>query len=652
MRRIIALFCIVLTGLTYGNSQNNIILEIDGEKITADEFLHIYKKNNTDENAMEFDSMKEYMDLFINFKLKVHEARKMGLDTSRRFINELNQYRSQLAQPYLTDKSVEKELIREAYERMKYDVNVSHILVNANQMALPHDTIKAFEKINMIHKKLQDGKAFEELALKYSEDPSVHQNNGNLGYRTVFSLVYPFETQMYNTQIGKFSKPFRTDFGYHILKVNDIRPAKGRYQAAHIMLITPEGTGTSFQKDVEDKIFDIYEQLKNGAEFAELSRKHSQDRRSAPNGGEIGYISVGGRMMPEFENLLFSLEKPGQISKPLKTSYGWHIIKLLDIESIKPFEEVEPHLRTRITNSARASKSKDVVLERIKKEYDLKVFRENVKAFHNLVTDSIFWGTWQIDENVNLSKPVASFNDKVLTQQDFYEYMLKFNRRQNAQPIKTFVDTRFDNFVDSELIRYEESILHIKYPEFGYLLNEYHDGILLFELTDQMVWSKAIRDTVGIKNFYGNNKDNYMWDYRYKTKIFECKDEQAANRVMRRLDKNRNPERLINRLNRKDNERVVETMAGKYEKGQNSEVDRLIRENRIPQTAGYQKVMQIEGNKVAKISVIPPEHKSLNEARGIITADYQNYLDKQWIKQLRDKYEIVLHENVLRKIAN
>ncbi len=650
MKKVIVLI-IGLLSFTGIYAQNNVLLEIDDEKITVEEFLHIYKKNNTSKDAMKLEAMKDYMDLFINFKLKVHEAKKLGLHESQSFNSELRGYRTQLAQPYLTDRKMEEELVREAYERMKYDVSVSHILIKLDPMAMPEDTIKAYNKIKTVYDKLKKGEDFEKLALKYSEDESVSKNSGNLGYRTVFGLVYPFETNMYNTPVGDFSKPFRTNFGYHILKVNDKRPAKGRYRVAHIMLMTPMEAGQNLHRQAEKQIHEIHENLKNGADFAELANEFSQDRRTAERGGELGWVTVGGRMIQMFENAVFQLSEIGEISEPLKTGYGWHIIKVLDIEQIKEFEEVQRELKSKITNTARASKSKETVIAKLKNEYNVKTFDKNYKEFYNLVTDSIFEGTWEVDENVDLSNVVLKIKDNEYTQNDFFKYLLKYNRKQNPVPIVMFVESNFDSFVDVMIMEYEESVLEDKYPEFKYLINEYHDGILLFELTDLMVWSKAINDSLGLKYFWSENKENYMWDYRYQIEVFEVLDVKTGKKLIKSLNRGHDQERILSRLNRRNENAVTLSLFGIFEKGANTETDRIIYDYNIPVESGLTKTIELQENKIARIKVIDPEPKALNEARGLITADYQNYLEKEWVNDLRAKYNIKLHKDVLKSIA-
>ncbi len=634
-------------------AQEKILLEIDNEKISADEFLHIYKKNNTNVDAMTYIAMSEYMDLFVNFKLKVHEAQVLGLDTAASFIQELSGYRSQLAQPYLTDKKVEEELVQEAYERMKYDVEVSHILIKVDPTASPEDSLKAWNKVNEVYAKLQKGGDFVKLAKDYSQDESVALNDGNLGYRTIFGLVYEFETVMYNTPVGQYSKPFRTRFGYHILKVNDKRPAKGKYKVAHIMMVVPKDAGSNLDQKAKESIDALLVRLKAGEDFAALADEYSEDRRTATDGGVLGWVTVGGKMIKEFEDAVFSLEKVGDLSPILKTSYGYHIIKLVEIEPIKPFEDVKSDIKSKISNTARTSKSRESIIQSLMTEYNAKTYDKNAADFYKIVTDSIFSGTWKIEDGKDLSKPLLTFKDRVYTQKDFADYLMKFNRKQSIQNINVFVDASYKSFIQKMVISYEEEILEDKYPAFRYLIKEYHDGILLFELTDKTVWSKAITDTVGLERFYSENKTNYKWGYRYDVKVYQCKDSKISKTVSKSFIKNVPEEKIFAKLNKKDSTAIVLTQSEFCEKGVKPLVDNSIKENGITETAKLVKIVtNAENNTVTVIKVREPEIKTLNEARGIITADYQNYLEKIWLSKLHTKYKILIHDDVLKSLSN
>lgn len=633
-------------------AQDRTLLEIDNEKIDAEEFKHIFSKNSKQNGEVTRKDLDEYMDLFVNFKLKVHEGQMLGLDTSREFRQEIYGYRKQLSQPYLSDKGVEEDLIKEAYDRMCYDINVSHILINVGSNASAEDTLKAWNKINAIYKKALKGESFEKLAIENSEDPSVKKNNGNLGYCTVFGLVYDFETAMYNTKPGEVSAPFRTKYGYHILKVNDKRPAKGRYKVAHIMVVSPQDATDEQKAEAKATIEKVYSELKSGADFAEMADKYSADRRTAVKGGEIGWVSVGGRMIKEFENATFKLENVGDFSEIVTTNYGYHIIKLLEKEGIKSFEECKPDLKSKVGGNMRSYKGRDVVIENLRKEYGVKDMSATIAPFYKkYVTDSIFNGTWVIDSTLKLDKVVFVIKEKSYTERDFANYMMKHNNVQTPVDIQMLVTNAYKTFCDKKIIEYEEERLEEKYPSFKYLMKEYHDGILLFALTNEAVWDKAIADTTGLEAFYEKNKENYRWSYRYDVKTYKCKDAKTSDKLLKAFGKNIDDVAVIAKLNKKDTMVVIGESA-LSEKGQSLFVDNAIRESKAVEEAGFTSAYaNSENNVVTTIRVIGPETKKLSEIRGIITAAYQDYLEKQWIEELHKKYKVTIHEELLDQIA-
>ncbi len=634
------------------HAQDRTLLEIDNEKIDADEFIHIFSKNSKTDGKVTKEDVNEYMDLFVNFKLKVHEGVAQGLDTSRQFRQEVLGYRKQLAQPYLSDKSVEEELIKEAYERMCYDVEVSHILITVGLNATPEDTLKAWNKINSVYKKALKGEDFAKLAKENSEDPSAEKNNGYLGYCTVFGLVYDFETAMYNTEVGKISAPFKTKYGYHIVKIHNKRPAKGKYRVAHIMVVSPQNATDEQKAEAKNTIENVYSQLKSGADFAEMADKYSADRKTAANGGDLGWITVGGRMIREFENATFALNNIGDISEIVPTSYGYHIIKLVDKEGIKPFEECKADLKTKVSGNMRSYKGRDVVIANLRKEYDIKETPEKVAPFYEkYVTDSIFAGTWEIDSTYKLNEVVFSIKEKNYTEDDFYFYILKFNTKQKPTDKKMLVLNAYEKFCEKKILEYEESKLEEKYPAFKYLMKEYHDGILLFSLTNEEVWSKAIADTAGLEAFYEQNKENYKWGYRYNVKSYKCNNEKTVKALTKALNKNINDVAIVAKLNKKDSTAVVLGETALSEKGQSLFVDNAIRESGVSETAGQTKVMTSENNVVTTIEVVEPTIKKLNEIKGIITAAYQDYLEKQWIESLHKKYKVTIHEDMIDQIV-
>jgi peptidyl-prolyl cis-trans isomerase SurA len=638
-------------------AQDKVLLEIDNDKISTGEFLYIYnknKKNDTNSNVMSYDTMKEYMELFINFKLKVHEAMELGLDTMTSFKNELQGYISSSAQPYLIDKNVEEEVIKETYNRMLFDIRVSHIIIETKYDSPAEDTLKAYNKIYEVYNKLQKGADFGTMAKEYSDDQVSALEGGDLAYRTVYGFVLPFEDVMYNTSVGEISKPFRSQYGYHVLKVTDVRPAKGKYKVAHIIKVFPPEATVATKEKVKNSMIDVYNRLMAGESFEELVDKESMDRKTVASGGDLGWISVGGRMIRQFEEAVFKLEKVGDISPILETNYGFHIIKLLDIEPIKPFDEIKANIKAQIAGTERNVKAKNVILNKLKKEYNVKTYKENVEEFYKYYTDTTFFRAEYLDNsNVDLSKPVLTFKNKVFTQKDFRNSLMRaYLLQPEIKNVESFIDNEFNKFIDKNLIDYEESVLGEKYLDFKHLVNEYHDGILLFELTDKKVWTKAVKDTIGLQEFYKKNKDKYMWNFRYDIRTYKYKDEKSVKTLSKSLLKGMNEEKMLAKLNKKDSTAVVFVEKYLSEKNINFNVDDFIKKNNIITDKEYKNTIVDKENKtVTYIAVLPPQHKELNEARGIITADYQNYLESEWVKELRAKYKYVVHDDILRSIS-
>ncbi|MDA3911131.1 MAG: peptidylprolyl isomerase [Bacteroidales bacterium] len=655
MKQIFISLLMIAFGMNAMAQENSdIILEVGDEQVMTAEFLHIYTKNNRhQELSYALDSLSAYMDLFVNFKLKVVEAKTMGLDTLKSFRSELSGYRTQLAQPYLTDKSVEDELIREAYERSKYDVKASHILIKIDPEITGKDTLAAYNKAKMVRQKLLDGEDFGTLAKKYSDDESVRYNQGSLGYFTVFGMVYPFESAAYNTEVGEISDIVRTRFGYHIIKIEEKRLAKGRIRVAHIMVLLPKDAIEEQQAQAQERVEMIQKKLDAGESFEELAKEFSEDRRSGRQGGLLPWFGVGGKMIPEFENAAFQLSEVGGVSNALRTSYGYHFIKLVDVEPIGSFEEQKIQLKNRISNSARASRSKTVLVERLMDDYNAVVHDEAIKAVSDMITDSIFYGKWDAKAAYKMNDVVFSFADAQYTQEDFARYMTKFNRKSEPKVLTHFINQKFDDFQEKMILLYEEENLESKYKKFNFLMKEYHDGILLFDVTDRKVWSKAVKDTVGLEGFYEKNKENYQWDTRYDVHVLSADDKKLRKKVLKHIKKNPKADwaEIDSIYNASDSSAVVKEHWTVYEAGDNHFADELAEEYAKKLEKKGRVITLMDDSRVLDMRLRKPSLKALHEARGVITADYQNYLEKQWIKSLHEKYEVKIHEDVLKKLA-
>lgn len=629
------------------DGKDPIVMEIGDTKVKLSEFEYVYNKNKNNPSETPLD---EYIELYTNFRLKVKEAEDLGMDTTPKFLNEFNQYKSELTKPYMVDKDVDEKLLKEAYDRMQTDIRASHILIKTSFNDLPEDTLKAYNKVMDIRKRVLKGEDFGKLAKEFSEDPSAKQNEGDLGYFSVLRMVYPFETAAYTTKIGEVSMPVRTQFGYHIIKVTDSRKARGEIKAAHIMVRTKDEMNEEQLAAAKAKIDEIKQQLDNGKDFAMLARKYSDDKGTATQGGQLPWFGPG-RMVPEFEEAAYSLANNEDISEPIKSNYGWHIIKRIDKKDVGSFEDSKADLKAKIARDSRSQLSKEAVLSRIKKDYNLTEYKEAKEKLYTVIDSADFAaGKWDPAKAGNLNSPLFKLGDKTYNQQEFVDYIAKSQTKRKfaAAPVIVLVNNLYDEFVNIELLKYEESMLPTKYPDYKNLLQEYRDGILIFNLTEEKVWTKSMKDTTGLKGFYEDNKTDYTWDKRLDVVIYTCKNADVAKEVRQYLDKvvsgDLTTDSLLKVVN-KDSQLNLKVEEGKFLEGDKDELEVVKWEPGISDNIDYKgQVVIVQVNEV-----VPPGNKTLKEARGLVANAYQDYLMEQWIKELRAKYPVTVYRDVLHK---
>ena len=631
----------------FAQKKDPVLLTVDGQNITLSEFEAVYKKNNRDEVVDQAD-LKEYLELYINFRLKVREAEELGMDTVKKFIEELKGYQKQLAKPYLTDKEVTEKLIKEAYERSMKDIRASHILLKIGPDALPKDTLEVYNRIMDIRKQAEKGD-FAALAKRFSEDPSAKDNGGDLGWFSALRMVYPFESAAYNTAAGKISMPVRTRFGYHIVKVKEQRDAQGEMSAAHIMIKSAKDASEEDRQAAKKKIDEVKDLLDKGENFEDLARKYSEDRGSANKGGVLPRFGAG-RMVPEFEAAAYGLKADGDISEPVLTDYGWHIVKRIERFPVASFEESEETLKAKVAKDSRSQMSQTVVLNRIKKEYGFTENRKALDAVGALLDTTLIEGKWDAAKAKSLNEAVFAIGKKKYTQADFAEYIGTHQTRRRKEEPLVIMNGMYNKYVNESLLAFEESKLPTKYPEYKALLKEYRDGILLFDLTDQKVWSKAVKDTAGLKAFHEKHKNDFMWGERLDAEIYYCQKDSILESLKKELTKKAKKgtptkEELLTQFNANSalNLRVE---ADKYEKD----------EEEILKTVAWEKGLQgpfKDGDNQVFVlvnDVLKPAPRTLKEARGLVTAEYQNHLEKEWIKELRGKYKFTANEDLLKLI--
>lgn len=634
-----------------------ILITLDGKGITVSEFENIYRKNNSPDSH-DPKSLDEYLQLFVNFKLKVKEAEELGYDTTEAFKNELSGYRKQLSQPYLIDKELNENLVIEAYERTKWDIKAKHLLIRMASDASPKDTLLAYNKVMEYKKRLNKGEKFDKLISEIKNLKSEDVLAEDLGYFTCFQMVYPFETIAYLTSSGSVSDPVRTRFGYHLIYVEDKRPARGQIKVAHIMVSTSEDFTEEQKTQAKSKIQEIYGKLQSGEDFGQLARTYSDDKGSASKAGVLPWFGTG-KMVGEFEDAAFLLKNENDISEPIKTKYGWHIIKRLEYKGIESFEEIKGELKNKIARDGRATVSRESLIKKLKEEYGVQPNMKNLAEYYALADESYFNGEWKLETKAKeLNKPLFSITDtkysnnkETFTQKEFSEYLISNMRKQPLVEPRSYVNQMFEKYLGDACISFEEKNLEAKYPEFRLLIQEYRDGILLFELMDKKVWSKAVSDTIGLRQYYENNKTKFLWPERVEASIYTCQNETVYKKTMalvkKKVKKGYTDEYIKNEVNT-DSQLNLKVEKGLFQKSDNELIDNLEWKQQI--TSGT----QVDGKTVfvSIDKVLPPQPKSLVECKGLVTAEYQAHLEKEWIQSLDKKYEVHVDRQVLSGVKN
>ena len=645
----------VFSSSVFSQSTDPVLLQVANEKITKNEFIKVFEKNNIKSEKPDSKALEEYLDLYTNFRLKVTEAEALGMDTVKSFSDELAGYRKQLAQPYLSDDLASEKMIQEAYEHKKWDIHASHILVRVERLASAADTLAAWNKIMQLRKRIVKGEDFGKVAVEGSEDPSAKDrtaegrtmkgNHGDLGFFTAFDMVYPFEEAAYNAKPGEVTMPVRTDFGYHLIKVIAKTPAIGIVQLAHIMLVFPAKASLDDSLKVADSANLAYKLLQAGGDFGDICKKFSDDVSTSGKGGVLPWFGVN-RLLPDFTMNIQKLKGNGDYSVPFQTMYGWHIIKLVDQKPIGSFDEEKEDIKQRIPRSDRNTDIQNTFILKTKARYG---FTQNLKALDELtqtVTDSIFTASWKIEKAAGLNNNLFTIGTNTYTQADFAKQLAASQRSEQKRDIAAYVYQQYNAFVNEAVNKYADSQLEAENPDFKSLIGEYHDGILLFDLTDKKVWSKAVKDTVGLEQFYQKNKNIYMWETRLDASIFTLKDLSIVKSMKKLLKKGTPDEQILAKFNH-DSIQKVTFVNRKFLKGDNANIDAL------EWKPGISDLIQMADTTKAIIvvhQIIAPEPKLLSEIRGVMTADYQNFLEQQWIGELRKKYPVSVNREVFNSI--
>jgi peptidyl-prolyl cis-trans isomerase SurA len=746
---------------TSKKKKDPVIFTIDNQPIYLPEFKYVYEKSITDKDSLYVQkSVEDYLDLYINFKLKITEAQKMGTDTSDAFQQELESYKEISAKPYLVEKSKVDALVKEAYQRLQKEIKASHILIKLHEEADPQDTLEAYQKIKEIREKAVVGEDFGQLALTHSDDPSAKDNKGNLGYFTALQMVYPFECAAYQTDKGQVSPIVRTRFGYHILKIHEQRPATGQITVAHIMIQTANKSGSQEENtETKRKIDEIYQKLQSGENWDKLCSQYSDDATSKNQGGKLPPFKAG-EVLPSFEEVAFGLQNVNDYSAPFQTPYGWHLVKLIAKQGLESFEKLEPKLKEEVTKDSRYQESQKALIQRIKIENAFKDYPQVLKEALTKADKRLMQGSWSYNStDVVVAKTLFNFKNKGLkTQQsytvkDFFDYVY-----QKQVPKPTITDSLYclksyyEKFTDDVAIHFAKQNLVKTNQSYAMLINEYREGMMYFQLMSDKVWDRGIQDTSGCKKYFLAHRDNYQWGERASVAIYQLanqsafetlkpyllkdlypvnalkidnlyfdKDESALNQdalnslnqlaallqkdptlkviikghadpsekattaenrikpagdylIFKKIDasriitqnfgntqpvsktdrnKNRRVEFSFLSSSKKELEKLInesnplnlKITEGDFQKGENEFLDKVTWK---PGTYTLEQNGQVVYVEIKDIK--QPRLKDYDEARGYVITDYQKYLEQNWMKDLKQKYQVQINQDVLNKL--
>ena len=573
-------------------AQSETLMTINGKPVSAEEFLYIYEKNNQ-AGAIDPKTMDEYLDMFINFKLKVAEAESQGIDTTEAFKKELKGYRAQATPKYLQDDAAMDSLIEMSWQHMSKDRRAAHIAIQCPMSADSAVEADALARINEARERVTLGKqvlkgkgkkaklvrekveAFDAVAREVSTDPNVQETGGELGWITPFRYVYPLEEAVYNTPVGEISEVFRTQYGFHIVLIEEERDHI-EVKARHIMKMVPRGEGATDSLDAAKKAeIDVIAKDLTPENFAEVAQRESDDRGSSMRGGDLGWFGKG-MMVKPFENATFSMAV-GTISEPIRTAYGWHIIYKEDERGIQPLDSMRTQIQRQVMRDERAQEADKSFIRKTRAEYNLPA-----------------------------------------------------------------------EMSDADVKEYADQHLEEKYPELKNLVQEYHDGILLFEVSLREVWDKAAKDTAGLEAYFKAHKKEYTWPApRWKGYLVQAKDKssmKAAKAIIKSADKDSIQSYIAHRVNT-DSVTYAKVQHGLWEKGKNPAVDKFGFKDKTAEYTPSEALPIVEC--VGKALKAPA---TWDDEKGKVTTDYQDYLEAEWVKVLRAKYPVEVNQEVWQSI--
>ena len=644
VKYIFIVFCIACSFNSFSQSNDgDVLFLVDGEPSYASEFIRVFNKNLDlvkDESQKDVD---EYLKLFVNYKLKLREARALKLHEKPTYIRELSNYKKQLAKNFTSNTEVTDELVAEAYTRISNEIKASHILIRVEDMASAEDTLAAYNQLlNFRERILKEG--YETVRADVHDGKQVIAEN--LGYFSGFKMVYSFENVAFNTEVGDVSMPFKTRFGYHIVNVQDKRKSRGERTVGHIMIAKDQNDTT--QGTAENRINELYKKIQQGEEFESLAKQFSDDKSSSKVGGKLSPFSGGQLSSTEFEEVSFGLNEVGEISKPFQSGFGWHIVKLYNKEPIESFEAIKSELRAKVKRDKRSQLIDDALVDALKKQYNVSDEQPALDYFSSIMNEDFYKRKWSLPENFKADEPLVKIGTKQFTYQDFGDYLVASQRKLTTRNDKNqIVSDSYKAYLNIILKQYQEDNLELENEDFANIITEYRDGLLLFDLMETEIWNAAKNDSVGLKTFYEANKTNYFWNERVDAIVASSAKKKVIKAVAKMLENGEDPNKIKAELNSKNEVNVL------FSSGKMDALHQALPTD-FKFVKGISEIYEHNGAfiVVQVNDVLPKTFKSFEESKGKVISEYQNYKEINWLKVLAEKYEVKINNDVLTKVKS
>ncbi len=635
------LLVLIALNVSFAQEKEEVLLKVDGEPVMTSEFLRVYNKNLDlikDESQKDVDG---YLKLFTEYQLKLKEAKRLKLDEDTKYQREFLRYKKQLTKNYLSENKVTDALVLEAYERNSYDINASHVLVRLDGNA--KDTLDAYNQVLKLRERvLKEG--FDNVKADVHNGKTIFLED--LGYFSAFKMVYDFETAAYNTPKGEISMPFRTQFGYHVVKVNDKRKSRGTITAAHIMIALQ-------QKDTllnpEERINDIYKKIQQGEKFESLAKQFSDDKSSARNGGKLSSFKSGQLSSTIFEDHAFALKNDGDVSKPFKSEYGWHIVKRINLEPIQSFEELKPTIESKVKRDSRSQLINEAMVDELKKRYEISFNPEAKKYFASILDDNYFTRSWRLPEDFKKDEKIFTIENQSFTYSEFGRHLMSAQRNYTNKKgdFSVVIDKEFDKFFENSILQYREDNLEFENEDFANIIKEYRDGLLLFDLMEKEIWNKASKDSIGLEAYYQKHKTKYQWSDRVDVVIATAASKDYAEQALKMMKKGKSEEDMKKALDKDDEKNIIFTK-GTFNINDPKLPSNLKVEQGVSEIYSHNDAFHIIDIK----AVLPAGNKTLEEAKGNVINDYQNEIESNWINSLHKRFKVEVNEKALKMVKD